>query len=73
MFLVRKLIPILVALSSICGLILVGGYAYSGSIFPVTGEGANKDAVTWVLWALLIGIPILTLCLITVAWRKKLP
>lgn len=68
----RSILETLIVLSMFCLLVLVGGFLYSGSLLPTTGEGESKDVVTWVLWILIIGIPILTFCLIMLAlWKRR--
>lgn len=72
MYLVRKILPIMIALSLFCIVVLVGTYAYSGSVIPITGEGRAKDAVTWVMWIFVVSIPVTTLCLILVQlWKGR--
>jgi len=51
------------AVSLLCVLILTGGYIYSGSVVPITGEGTDRDAVTWAMWMVIVGIPITTIVL----------
>lgn len=51
----------LFALSVFCGLILIGGYFYSGSLLPST-QGAESAEATgiWIGWSIVAGIPATT-------------
>lgn len=59
------IILILATLSLLCALILLGLWRYSGSILPaVTGSSAVESASMWVVWGILVGLPIMTVALV---------
>jgi hypothetical protein len=61
----------MIGLSSCCLVVLVGVWAYSGSMLPSTEGALSNEVVTiWLFWAALVAVPVLTLCLWVVAVRK---
>jgi hypothetical protein len=61
-----------IGLSSICLFVLVGSWAYSGSLLPSTkGASASAAMAIWLFWAVLISIPAVTLCLWMLAVHRN--
>lgn len=74
MFRGESLLPF-IAVSSLCILVLLGGYVYSGSLLPSTRWSSDIGAIAiWVFWTACVLFPILTVVLVVrnVYLRRKL-
>jgi hypothetical protein len=61
---------VLIGLSGWCLLVLLGVLAYSGHFYPSVALSSVSDVIKWVVFLILVIIPIITVCDLIVRYTR---